>query len=173
VKFILGKLRAFIVRRLMSFGYEIRKYPNWDFPVMPVFEMCVRSELSHLERIRFIQVGGNDGVRVDPIHGFYKFDERWNGHIFEPNSEIFPLLKNNLRGISSRITAHEIAISSFAGESELHGSGGELKVSALEEPHVASQAFVAAAINAGIRSNDDFNGVTQEGSSSRAMVVPG
>jgi choline dehydrogenase len=51
----------------------------------------------------------------------------------------------------------------FAGESELHGSGGELKVSALQEPHPASQAFVAAAVNAGINPNDDFNGPQQAG----------
>lgn len=51
----------------------------------------------------------------------------------------------------------------FAGESALHGSQGELKVSALQEPHPASQAFVAAAVNAGIEPNDDFNGVKQAG----------
>ncbi len=51
----------------------------------------------------------------------------------------------------------------FAGESELHGANGELKVSALQEPHPASQAFVAAAINAGIEPNDDFNGPRQAG----------
>ena len=51
----------------------------------------------------------------------------------------------------------------FAGESELHGSSGELKVSALQEPHPASQAFVAAAVNAGITPNGDFNGPQQAG----------
>jgi choline dehydrogenase len=51
----------------------------------------------------------------------------------------------------------------FAGESALHGAGGELKVSALQEPHPASQAFVAAAVNAGIHPNDDFNGPQQAG----------
>lgn len=51
----------------------------------------------------------------------------------------------------------------FGGESALHGSQGELKVSALQEPHPASQAFVAAAVNAGIEPNDDFNGVKQAG----------
>ncbi len=51
----------------------------------------------------------------------------------------------------------------FAGESALHGSQGELNVSALQEPHPASQAFVAAAVNAGIEPNDDFNGVKQAG----------
>ncbi len=53
--------------------------------------------------------------------------------------------------------------SHFRGESELHGAGGELRVSPVHEPHPASQAFVQAARNIGIDSNDDFNGVTQEG----------
>jgi choline dehydrogenase len=45
----------------------------------------------------------------------------------------------------------------------LHGAGGELHVSPLEEPHVASQAFVDAARGRGIPANDDFNGPQQEG----------
>ncbi len=51
----------------------------------------------------------------------------------------------------------------FGGESTLHGSKGELHVSALQEPHIASQAFVQAARQAGIPANDDFNGPQQEG----------
>jgi choline dehydrogenase len=51
----------------------------------------------------------------------------------------------------------------FAGESALHGSQGELYVSALQEPHPASQAFVTSAVNCGIEQNDDFNGPKQAG----------
>ena len=51
----------------------------------------------------------------------------------------------------------------FLGESELHGGTGELHVTPLHEPHVASQAFVEAAKNAGFPRNEDFNGLTQEG----------
>jgi choline dehydrogenase len=45
----------------------------------------------------------------------------------------------------------------------LHGAAGELVVSPLQEPHVASSAFVQAAINAGVPHNLDFNGAVQEG----------
>ena len=51
----------------------------------------------------------------------------------------------------------------FGGESELHSVSGELRVSPVHEPHPASQAFVQAARNIGIASNEDFNGPTQEG----------
>ena len=51
----------------------------------------------------------------------------------------------------------------YLGASELHGDQGELHVSPLHEPHPASAAFVAAAVNAGIPRNDDFNGPRQEG----------
>ena len=51
----------------------------------------------------------------------------------------------------------------FGGDSVLHGAQGELHVSALQEPHIASEAFVQAARNLGIPDNDDFNGPHQEG----------
>ncbi len=53
--------------------------------------------------------------------------------------------------------------SHYLGASDLHGGSGELHVSPLYEPHEASKAFVQAAVNVGIPSNDDFNGVRQEG----------
>jgi choline dehydrogenase len=51
----------------------------------------------------------------------------------------------------------------FLGETDLHGGSGELHISSLDEPHKASEAFVAAARNIGIPANVDFNGRTQEG----------
>ncbi len=51
----------------------------------------------------------------------------------------------------------------YRGASDLHGAGGELRVSPVEEPHPASKAFVQAARSLGIPANDDFNGPTQEG----------
>lgn len=51
----------------------------------------------------------------------------------------------------------------YLGETALHGGSGELTVSPLLEPHVASRAFVEAAVRAGVPRNDDFNGARQEG----------
>jgi choline dehydrogenase-like flavoprotein len=49
------------------------------------------------------------------------------------------------------------------GEDELHGVGGPLAVSNVCEPHPLCEAFLAAAAQAGIPRNDDFNGPQQEG----------
>ncbi|MFQ5937043.1 MAG: GMC family oxidoreductase [Acidiferrobacterales bacterium] len=49
------------------------------------------------------------------------------------------------------------------GASEFHGAAGEVGVSDVGEPHELAEAFIAAAEQAGIPSNDDFNGKTQEG----------
>ena len=49
------------------------------------------------------------------------------------------------------------------GEDRFHGVGGELSVSDLASPVAASHAFVESAIRAGLPSNRDFNGESQEG----------
>ena len=73
-----------------------------------------------------------------------------------------------------------------AGASALHGTGGELDVQRLADPHALSLAFVDAAAQAGHVRNDDFNGAEQDGfglfelnqrrgvrlSSSRAFLHP-
>ena len=49
------------------------------------------------------------------------------------------------------------------GESELHGSGGPLRVSDVPHPWELPRAMIQAAIEAGIPANPDFNGRSQEG----------
>jgi choline dehydrogenase len=49
------------------------------------------------------------------------------------------------------------------GASELHGAGGPLRVSEGRARHRTSEAFIEAAIEAGIPANDDFNGPQQDG----------
>ncbi len=49
------------------------------------------------------------------------------------------------------------------GADALHGAGGPLHVSDLSYRNPAVEAFVEAAVHAGLRRNDDFNGETQEG----------
>ncbi len=49
------------------------------------------------------------------------------------------------------------------GADALHGAGGPLHVSDLSYRNPAVDAFVEAAVQAGFRRNDDFNGETQEG----------
>ncbi|MDH3658939.1 MAG: GMC family oxidoreductase N-terminal domain-containing protein [Alphaproteobacteria bacterium] len=49
------------------------------------------------------------------------------------------------------------------GADEFHGEGGPLAVSNSRARHPLSDAFIEAAIQAGIPANDDFNGAVQEG----------
>jgi choline dehydrogenase-like flavoprotein len=49
------------------------------------------------------------------------------------------------------------------GPSELHGQGGPLNVMDLTSPNPFGKKFVDAALQAGIVTNNDFNGPTQEG----------
>ena len=49
------------------------------------------------------------------------------------------------------------------GADALHGAGGPLHVSDLSYRNPAVEAFVQAAVEAGFKRNDDFNGETQEG----------
>ena len=49
------------------------------------------------------------------------------------------------------------------GASTLHGAAGEQGVSDVGEPHELAEAFIAAAEQAGIPRNNDFNGENQEG----------
>ena len=49
------------------------------------------------------------------------------------------------------------------GADDLHGVGGPLAVSDLTEDREICRAYIAAAVEAGLPRNDDFNGPTQEG----------
>ncbi len=49
------------------------------------------------------------------------------------------------------------------GGDDYHGSGGPLKVSDIRDKREICDAFIAAAQEAGIRRNNDFNGAEQEG----------
>lgn len=63
--------------------------------------------------IRFIQIGGNDGVHEDPLyehHANRSFDFEW-GHIFEPIPEYFDLLTENMRPFPY-ISCHRQAVDS-------------------------------------------------------------
>lgn len=75
------------------------------------------------ERIRFIQIGGNDGIHMDPLYEFHvqqTFAFEW-GHIFEPIPEYFDLLRANMLPFPY-ITCHMFAVddSAVPGRREFH-----------------------------------------------------
>jgi FkbM family methyltransferase len=61
--------------------------------------------------IRFLQIGGNDGVYQDPLYQHHvrgTFDFDW-GHIFEPIPEYFEKLTKNMRPFGY-VTCHQLAV---------------------------------------------------------------
>lgn len=49
------------------------------------------------------------------------------------------------------------------GANDYHGGDGPLIISDAADPHPVDDALIAAAVNAGVPANDDFNGADQEG----------
>ena len=76
-----------------------------------LLEQAMRSVFPRGTPIRFLQIGGNDGVIKDPLYDFHvkgEFDFEW-GHIFEPIPEYFEKLSANMRPFPY-ITCHEFAV---------------------------------------------------------------
>jgi choline dehydrogenase len=59
------------------------------------------------------------------------------------------------------------------GADDHHGTGGPLDVSDLRSPHELHDAFIAGAMEAGFKPNDDFNGADQEGVGPYQVTVRG
>jgi FkbM family methyltransferase len=61
--------------------------------------------------IRYIQIGGNDGIHADPLYQYHvdrTFDFQW-GQIFEPIPEYFHLLRANMRPFPY-VKCHNLAV---------------------------------------------------------------
>ena len=59
----------------------------------------------------------------------------------------------------------------LTGENEHHATGGPLAVSRIAEPHPTARAFVDAAVAAGHKRNEDFNGEDMRGVGFNEMTV--
>jgi FkbM family methyltransferase len=66
-------------------------------------------------RVRFVQVGANDGLRWDPLREFIIRD-RWQGVLIEPVPGVFKMLKQNYGYLKdSNLHFENVAISSHSG----------------------------------------------------------
>ena len=59
------------------------------------------------------------------------------------------------------------------GDPALRGKGGPLGVGLVGSPHPLSRAYLEAAVAAGIASNDDYNGATQDGLAFNQVMMRG
>ena len=70
------------------------------------------------ERVRFIQIGGNDGVIADPLFQYHS-KAPWYGAIVEPIPDYFKKLKKT-NASNGNIGCFNYAVSDSAGELELY-----------------------------------------------------
>jgi FkbM family methyltransferase len=78
-------------------GIRIEQLVIGEQPRIDVFELILR----HVNLVRgkdffFVQVGANDGIRVDPIRK-YIVEFHWRGILVEPQPKVFDTLRENYR----------------------------------------------------------------------------
>ena len=67
--------------------------------------------------IRFLQIGGMDGKRFDPVYAFVKH-YRWSGVILEPLPDLFAALRTNYAD-APQVVLLNAALMAFDGEREM------------------------------------------------------
>lgn len=103
---LINSFREFLLAR----GYQISKRPNVQFPQLSVFDLAISLLMSARDnKIRFLQVGANDGVYGDSIYRFVS-SFPWEGILVEPQPEIFEKLKRNYQSASTRLIFENSAI---------------------------------------------------------------
>lgn len=76
-----------------------------------------------MRKVRFVQIGANDGLRNDPVREFVIRD-RWEGVLIEPLPDVFELLKRNYAGhrglqfLNAAIAAEEGSLSFWTFQSQ-------------------------------------------------------
>jgi FkbM family methyltransferase len=83
-------------------------YPDtWNFDVVEAYS-------KYKSKIKFIQVGSNDGITNDPIYQYIK-KYRWEGVLVEPVPYLFHKLKDNYRNINANVRFENCAIAHVKG----------------------------------------------------------
>src|SRR3954469_1585033 len=131
-----------------AFGLLLKSDVDWDSATMP--EDGCNGRMMYLPRGKTL--GGSSSINAMVyIRGARADYDAWRdaGNPGWGYDDLLPLFK--------RSEDNE------RGESEYHGSGGELSVSDSRSRNPMSQAWVEAATETGLARNDDFNGERQDG----------
>ena len=103
-------LRNLIRSMLNLFGFDVFKI---DSAELVNFSNILFLLLSEEGRIRYLQIGANDGVLADPMYGFVcKHPDRVSGLLIEPVEFYFQKLQSNYSKFPG-ITALRLAIHNF------------------------------------------------------------
>ncbi len=102
-------------------GYRIEKIRESGRPYVPIdiLDLVVRDHMSKTEDFFVLQIGANDGVRVDPIRRYIK-EFHWSGLLVEPVPWLFEKLCENykdehqLRFENAAIAAHDGTVTFYA-----------------------------------------------------------
>ncbi len=107
-------LRHLIRSTLRQLNFELRKFPGGEFRAAPIFDLAVTCLMAQKgPNIKFVQVGANDGVHVDPIRK-YIIHFPWEGLLIEPQPAVFNRLVQNYSTVASRLQFANCAVSSGA-----------------------------------------------------------
>lgn len=98
-----GAAKRLIQRLANSLGYEIRRRDRPGSEQLPSFDLCLSLLLGHTEKLNIIQVGANDGMTNDPLHGFLKQNPaRVRVILVEPQEQLIPYLDSNTSFLPER-----------------------------------------------------------------------
>lgn len=146
-----GQGRNLLIRTPAAVATMVRGRPkicNWALKTVPQPELCERQGYQP----RGKALGGSSVINAMLyIRGHRSDYDDWADMECEGWSydEVLPFFQR--------------AENNEGGGDEFHGTGGPLHVSTQKDPRPISQAFLDAANEAQIRTNDDFNGAEQEG----------
>jgi FkbM family methyltransferase len=103
-------LKDLVRRTTRKVGHEIRKFPSVSFSAAPVFDMAVQLLMATRgERVKFIQVGANDGKFGDPLRK-YILKYPWHGILVEPQPDVFVKLCENYAPFADQLKFENVAI---------------------------------------------------------------
>jgi choline dehydrogenase len=124
------------------------KSVNWMYQTEPEPGLNGRSVFQPRGKV----LGGSSSINgLLYVRGQHEDYDRWRQH------------GNQGWGFDDVLPYFKAAEDQQRGADEFHGAGGPLPVSDSRHPDPLSQAFVDAAVEAGLPRNPDFNGAAQEG----------
>jgi len=116
MKRIIESIRTFLINTIRIGPFRnFLKFIYWGLPnkwIPPTYVRDALRNISKKRKVKFIQIGANDGVRGDPIHE-YVIKYHWNGILVEPNTFFFEKLRENY----NNDTSHLVFLNSAIGES--------------------------------------------------------
>jgi len=118
------------IRHILKYVYMY--FPR-SFRESYLLEKTIK-KLATRNDIKFIQIGTNDGIHVDPLYKYVKKNE-WVGLMIEPNPTVFDKLRNNHKKSKSKIIFEKVAIGDI-GQFTLYWCPEDTGMASTNKEHV-------------------------------------